>query len=197
MFLLIPAVVIGLILSGCAPRDRYERKLKKGLESGERSDSLFMGIYLGMTSKQFYAHCWDLNKKGLIKQGAGNKSVEYQVNTELKHPGLMNFYPTFVNDRIYEMPVSFKYKGWAPWNKELSAENLQKDILRWFEKKYGSGFMKVKHPVHGVVWVKIDGNRRITVFRRDELLVWAYFTDMSVPGPKDMIPENVPNDSIQ
>ena len=68
--------------------------LEKELASGERQDTLFLGIYFGMTNRDFFTHCWELNKQQIIKQGNGNISVEYQVK-EMKYRALMNFYPRF------------------------------------------------------------------------------------------------------
>jgi hypothetical protein len=149
------------------------------LASGVRYDSLFMGIYLGMSEKEFYTHCWKLNKEGLIRQGSANLSVAYQTGGELKHPATMNFYPVFEDGKIVEMPVRFTYNGWAPWNKELSSEKLAEDIHDWYEKVYGEGFITVKHPERGKAFVKIDGNRRITIFHEADLRAWAIFTDMA------------------
>jgi hypothetical protein len=92
----------------------------------------------------------------------------------------MDFYPEFVNGKIYELPVCYLYNGWAPWNKKLSSDSLQVDVLKWFEKQYGKGFMEVKHPKRGLAFVKIDGNRQISIFKEDDLHVWAIFTDMLV-----------------
>jgi hypothetical protein len=171
-------LIIGFILSGCSPKAKYERRLKHELASGVRYDSLFMGLYLGMPDKDFYNQCWKLNRKGLIRQGSTNTTVEYQTRNELKYPGIMNFYPTFVKGKITEMPVRFVYSGWAPWNKKLSADSLQSDVLELYKKQYGGDFFEVKHPVKGMAYIKIDGNRRISIFKEDELHVWAVFTDM-------------------
>lgn len=186
-----------IMIIGCTPRARYERMMQRELASGERHDSIFMGMYLGMTSKDFYMHCWDLNRKGLIRQGLNNTTVQYQMKDELPHPAVMDFYPRFMNDRIYEMPVRYKYNGWAPWNKELSSTALQKDLLKIYEKKYGKGFIKVEHPVQGKAFVKIDGNRKITLFTNDQLHVWAYFTDLTVSRELNAIPDTTMQDSIQ
>jgi len=188
-----------VLITGCSPRARYERKLERETKSGIRHDSLFMGLYFGMTSKDFFIHCWGLNKKGIIRQSDNNTSVEYKIEKELDHPAVMNFYPTFRDDRIIEIPVRFKYRGWAPWNKKLSAGKLQEDVLQWYRKKYGYRFIKVSHPMRGSVYVRIDGNRRITIYKTDELYVWAYFTDLSVSDTKDsdVAPDNVPQDTIQ
>lgn len=176
-------IFIGFVLSGCSPKSKYDRKLKHELASGVRNDSLFLGLYLGMPEKDFYTHCWQLNQKGLIKQGPKNTTVEYLLKNELNYTGTMNFYPNFINGKISEMPVRFVYTGWAPWNKKLSADSLQADVLTWYKKKYGDNFMKVDHPERGPAYVQLSGNRRITIFKENDMNVWAVFTDMSVAKP--------------
>lgn len=198
--LILLILVSGFVISGCSPRARYERRLKHELASGVRYDSLFLGLYFRMPEKEFYIHCWKLNQKGLIKQGESNTTAQMKLKNELKYPALMDFYPRFMDGKIYEMPVSFKYEGWAPWNKKLSSANLQNELLGWYEKVYGHGFMKVKHPKHGIAYVKIDGNRRITIFVEDDLHVWALFTDLSQKRDWSNIspvPENIQNDTIK
>lgn len=174
------ALVAGLIIFGCSPRSKYDRMLQDELASGVRHDSLFMGLYFGMPQKDFYTHCWMLNREGVIKQGTGNTTVEYELKDELKYPATMDYYPDFVQKKIFEIPVRFMYNGWAPWNKELSSGKLQLDVLRLYEEIYGEGFIKVKHSKWGMAYVKIDGNRRITIFKQDDLHVWTVFTDMLV-----------------
>lgn len=188
---IISVLISGLFIFGCSPRAKYERKLNRELSGGERYDSLFMGIYLGMTDKEFYTHCWKLNKEeGLIKQGPNNTTVEYQTKDELKHPATLNFYPGFHNSKIFEMPVKFVYNGWAPWNKRLSADSLQIDVLNWYKEIYGPDFFRIKHKEHGIAYVKIDGNRRISIFKKDEMTVFAVFTDMMVKKElNDSIPK--------
>jgi hypothetical protein len=197
-------LISAFLIFGCSPRSKYEHRLKREMAKGERHDSLFMGLYLGMPDKEFYTRCWQLNRKGLIKQGSNNASVEYITKDELKHAGTMNFYPTFVEGKIYEMPVKFAYSGWAPWNKDLSSDKLQQDVLAWYQKVYGRGFIRVRHPKNGVAYVKIDGNRRITIFKEGDLNVWAIFTDMSVnkrlndtTTGSGTVPENINSDSIK
>lgn len=177
---IISLMIFSFVNSGCTPKARYERKLKQELAKGVRYDSLFMGLYLGMPQKDFYTHCWELNRMGIIRQGSNNTTVEYQITNELKYPASMNFYPNFVDNRIAEMPVKFAYSGWAPWNQKLSSDSLQIDVVKWFVKMYGNHFMKVNHPKRGTAFIKLDGNRRITIFRENEMNVWAIFSDMSV-----------------
>jgi len=174
-----PAVVAIILMGSCKPGSRYEYRLKKELASGVRHDSLFMGMYLGMTDKDFYTLCWELNREGVIRQSHSNTSVQFHPGEQLNHPATMNFYPKFVDGKIAEMPVQFSYDGWAPWNKELSSARLVEDIREWYEKEYGKGFIAVTHPVRGKAFTKIDGNRRITIYQEDDLYAWAVFTDMT------------------
>jgi len=178
------AAAMLLLTLGCTPKARYERALKRELESGVRNDSLFFGISFGMTPKEFYTHCWNLNKQGLVRQASDNRSVLYIMESELRHKAHMNFYPTFNSNRIVEMPVSFNYAGWAPWNKKLAADSLQVDLLKWCTENYGGDFIKVKHPSHGAAYVKIDGNRRITVYKENYFKVWVVFRDMTAEMPE-------------
>ena len=48
------------------------------------------------------------------------------------------------------------------------------------------------HPLKGPAFVKVDGNRRITIFKTDDLYVWAVFTDLLVK--KDSANEVIPYD---
>lgn len=173
-----------LLMEGCSPGARYEYRLKRELASGIRYDTLFMGFHLGMTDKDFYTLCWELNREGIIRQSTNNTSVEYDPADKLNHPSTMTFYPKFEDGKIVEMPVQFSYDGWAPWNKELSSSALTEDIKRWYEEEYGPGFIKVTHPVKGKAFTKIDGNRRITIYQEDDLYAWAIFTDMAAEGVK-------------
>jgi hypothetical protein len=177
LILMVTAAVASLMLSAC--KSDYERLVERELASGVRHDSIFMGIYLGMSAKDFYAQCWELNKQKLIRQGNSNTSVLYEM-TELKHKADMNFYPTFNGDKILEMPVIFSYTAWAPWNKELWSDSLILDVKNLMEKWYGPGFIKLEHPEKGIRWVKVDGNRRIMLWKEDDQQVKALYTDLTM-----------------
>ncbi len=179
------AALAALLAGGCTPAKKYERQLKRGLASGIRYDSLFMDLSLGMTENEFFDVCWDMNRNGLVRQALDNRSVEYKMKDELKFPAVMNFYPVFAEEKIWQMKVSFIYDGWAPWNKEQSATNLALDVKHWYEKIYGNGFITVAHPLFGEAYTKIDGNRRITIYIENDQLVWAIFTDMSSEAAKE------------
>jgi hypothetical protein len=171
--------------SACGDADMkdYRRLVSKEMATGKRVDSLFFGIHFGMTSKEFYAHCWELNKKGLLTDGLNNMAVLYKLNrNELRHNGSMNFYPQFYENRIVKMPVTFQYDGWAPWNKNLFADSLKEDVLHLYKKWYpgGNPFIKMEDEKRGTIYIKVDGNRRITIGRYNDLQVKVDYTDLSV-----------------
>lgn len=174
--------VLFLTLNRCNQTGKYNKMVKEGLESGERHDTIFLGLYLGMPSKDFYSHCWELNKQGMIRQGVGNTSVLYELSDELKATVEVNFYPNFYEDKIYEMPVTFRYKAWAPWNRQFSGDTLHLELRDIFQEWYGKGFMEIDHPQKGKAFVKVDGNRRISLYKgnNDDGIVWALYTDMSL-----------------
>ena len=182
------AVVTVFFLASCQRKSEYTKMVDRELAKGVQVDSLFLGIKFGMTSKDFYSHCWELNKQHIIKDGFGNTSVLYKLN-ELKSPVAMLFYPTFQDNKIVEMPVIFFYEAWAPWNEQFSADNLQLDLVKLFEKWYGPGFLEEPHPsVKGdKVFIKVDGNRRIMIFKAGEQNVKALFTDLLHKQNKDSI----------
>lgn len=134
-----------------------------------------------MSKKKFYKHSWNLNDKGLVRQGPENKAVYYKLENELDHPAQMYFYPSFYNGRVYQMRVKFEYRNWAPWNKNLYADSLQVEVLELFREWYGNGFsqkiLKENKP-EKTLYVKKDGNRRITVTTKGSKSVVAFITDV-------------------
>ena len=164
---------------------RYNTLIKKELNSNKKINDIFFGISLGMTSKDFYMHCWDLNKKGMFTDGLGNTSVSYALkNKELQYLAEMNFYPEFHSGKIYSMWARFQYLGWSPWTKHLGSDDLLPDVLKLYQKWYPSGnpFITIKDEKRGVIYVKVDGNRRIIIGRYDDVQVKADYTDLSVKG---------------
>ncbi len=152
---------------------------KYGFGSEKNNDSLFLDIYLGMEQKAFYDYCWEMNRQKKLTHGPTNQNVEYHI-TEAKHPITMRFYPSFHEGRINEMPVTYTYESWAPWNRAFQSDSLMVEMLGLFKKWYGDDFKVLDHPTMGKVYYKFDGHRRINLFIRDDQFVQAVFTDMRV-----------------
>ncbi|NND33064.1 MAG: hypothetical protein HKN76_10775, partial [Saprospiraceae bacterium] len=65
---LITAILTMLLIQSCQQNEYYRMEARE-LASGDRNDTLFFGLHLGMSSKEFYTHCWDLNQQGIVRQG--------------------------------------------------------------------------------------------------------------------------------
>ncbi len=168
-------LVVGFIVLMISCNNRQKREAEE-----KKYDSLFLGISLGMGKKAFFDHCWDYNRKKILTHGPTNQNVEYRLSTELNSPVSMRFYPSFYEDKIYEMPVTFTYESWAPWAPQFKADILFKHILPLFKKWYGDDFKELDHPTMGKVYYKMDGKRRINLFLKDDQFVQAVFTDLKV-----------------
>jgi hypothetical protein len=163
---------------------QYNKLVDSELAAGRRADTIFFGIYFGMPSKEFFVHCWNLNKKGLFTDGNNNTAVLYKLRRhELKFPASMNFYPEFNADKINRMLVTFDYDSWAPWNKETFSDKLLPDVLNLYKKWYprGNAFIEMEDKEKGrKIYIKVDGNRRIIIGRYNDRVVRADYTDMLV-----------------
>jgi len=85
-----------ILLAACqsSDMDQYRALVKKELNKNKKVDDIFFGISLGMSSKDFYVHCWNKNKEGVFTDGPNNTSVLYRLQKdELPHDAEMYFYP--------------------------------------------------------------------------------------------------------
>lgn len=174
------ALIVALaLLSSC--QSEYEKIESRELASGKTVNEIFLGLELGMDKKKFYETCWDLNKEGVLSNGPGELSIEYNAQLPSSKPAKMRFYPKFEDDKIYMMPVEFTYDGWAPWNEDLAVEKLREDVVSFYEQWFGSGFFEVTNEDKSqIVFVKIDGNRRIRIFKKHESIIRAEIVDLKV-----------------
>ena len=185
MRLLIYFLLLTLLAASCTDSGfrKYETLSKTEVASGKRVDSLFFGFYFGMTSKDFFSACWQQNKNGVFTDGQNNMYVLYKMkNNELKHPASMNFYPDFYQNKIYKMRVLFQYDAWAPWNKQLYSDSLLPHVLELYKMWYkdGNQFIRIHDKEKGTIYVKVDGNRRITIGRYDDMVIKVDYTDLLI-----------------
>ena len=180
-----PLINILILLTGmlasCNHSSTYSRLVKTELAKHKRCDDLFMGIRLGMTSKEFFSYCWEMNKKGLFTDGTNNTSVLYKIDTGFVHPVFMNFYPGFHEGRISNFTATFAFEAWAPWNKPLSSDNLLPGVVSMYRQWLpGNDFLTMKDPHKGTIYVKVDGNRRIIIGRYDDQYVKVDCSDLLI-----------------
>ena len=182
----VAVIAICVVAFGCekSPEERYKELEKQELAKKERYDSLFFEIYLGMTNREFGQYCFDEHLNGKFMQG-GKKSgswVEAKLPTELAFPAAINFFPEYENNRIAKMNASIYYLDSVSFPEgTFSDDSLLNDVLNYLDEGYGEGHFKIKSPYTYTddVYVKIKGNRRITI-SLDKIghMVNLWFVDM-------------------
>ncbi len=176
MMVLIMAVCI--MTMNC--KNEYHQLVEQELEKNIRNDTLFIGLQFGMSAREFFDYCWELNKSGLVSEGFSNMSVLYKLARFGKRYDI-NFYPNFLNDKIVSLPVDYSYEVTAPWNPKYSVDSLFIEVVAMQKELYGNDFLKIADPKRGAAFVRVDGNRRISIFKNiDRNNVTVLFRDLSV-----------------
>jgi len=171
-------ISISLSISACNDKSEYEQIITEELNKPVRIDSLFMGYHFGMSKDKFYDHSWKLNRRKLITNGTGAsilKEIDY-----LKHPAKMYFYPGFYENKIHQMRAVYSYNGWAPWNKNLSADSLKNDVINYYQKNWNADFQQLKDRSENIHTVSIQGNREIEITELDNGAVEMLIRDLRV-----------------
>ncbi len=185
-------VFLVIVLTSCNDSGKYHKLVEQELASNIRNDTLLQDIRFGMNKREFFAHCWELNKKGVFKEGSGNATVFYEMekNDKKFH---VNFYPNFSEGKIIELPVEYTYPAFAPWNPKYSLDLLQKEIVDFYVEKYGPDYLEIKSKKadNGVAYVWIDGNRRISIYKNiSRNSVTALYFDLSSKKALDVAPND-------
>jgi len=173
------------VLGGCFQSD-YTKLVNAELAKGIRMDSVLFGINLGDTRDEFYGKCYDLNQQRLVTEGPNGATVQYLFKDSLFHDETTEmrllFIPAFdKDDKIMEMNLEFSYRAWAPWNEQYHSEKLKDKVLKllmlWYK---GNDFIIIKIKENDVP-VKLDGNRRMLVYVKDEQNVVVKVQDILHP----------------
>lgn len=182
----------GLILAilpflwGCN-QSEYDRVVAQELATGVEHTEMLFDLKIGLSKKEFYGKCWQLNKDKLVSQGPSNQYVRHVLDSvsPIYNPSSkmeMLFFGLFDEEDIMRgMRFRFSYTAWAPWNKELQPEQLQEEIKTMMMTLFpGNDFFNLEKQVNdSPIAVKIDGNRLITVFVFDNRFVQAYIEDLN------------------
>ena len=172
----------------CEIESEYSKLLKKELKSGKSFNDLVLGLKIGQTKDDFYEICADLNKKKLITSGARNLYPEYILypKDSVKNGKKirMSFMGIFDNDRIMKgMDIRFNYYSWIAWREEYNSDNLINEIKDTLQLLYpGYNFIEIDLKLdskNNLAYVKIDGNRQITMYKIDGRDVAVIIEDVS------------------
>jgi hypothetical protein len=172
-----------LLFSGC--ESDYTKLVKSELAKGIRKDSILLGIRFGDTRNEFNGKCFDLNKQHLAMEGEGG-SIQYLFRDSLVHrkatPIRLLFVPAFDEKEILtNLDLKFNYVGWAPWNRHLQADSLETKIKQLLMRWYGGNEFVTAHVNDSEIPVKLDGNRRIVIYRDEPQNVVVKIQDILHP----------------
>lgn len=163
------------------------------MAKGVIHDSLLFGMKFGDHKQDFFKTCWQLNQKGIVNNGPGNKTVKYKLPLKADAPAenemTLLFFGDFNTENIMTgMDLEFYYNAWSLWNKSLQSDKLLPVVMDSLKKWYpGNDFIRVPLKNDSLeLFVKVDGNRRITIKPIDhESIIKAKIDDLRYVLEKD------------
>jgi len=167
-----------------ACESEYSQMVKDGLASGKVHEDLILGLKMGQTQKEFYDHCWQLNKKKIVSQGSGNRFARHimLLDSTVQAPKKVDmlFYGIFDEEKIMNgMHMKFSYIKWSPWNEDFQSDVLIKELKDKYLKKYGgNSFIEITVNDDVKAYTKIDGNREILIYPNSDKDVTVKIQDL-------------------
>ena len=98
---LINCIVLAILIAllGCKSDTDLVALAQRELKSGVINDSLFLGLRFGMERREFFDHCWKINRQGIVTHGTENMSVMYMSDDASHKKIAFNFYPAVQNNK--------------------------------------------------------------------------------------------------
>ena len=177
-------LLLGLILlSAC--RSEYEQMVIRESKTGVYHDSLLFDYTFGISRDLFFKMTHDLNKQKLVTQGAGTQKVLYvfQPGEFPSDPEeiWMHFDGIFNDDKdLVGMELLFSYPKWFLGTEKYGSEQLIPSLKQYFQGRFpGNDFVPIDIGLEEIVpLVKIDGNRQIVIFPKDDKDVIVKIEDL-------------------
>ncbi len=178
--------ILSLIVIFCScGESEYTKLVKNEFESGKRYDSLLFNIKFEDQQKDFFAKCWQLNSQGLVTHGPNNSSVQYVFKDSLSHDTpttvVLLFYPKFdEKNQLNNLDMEISYSAWSPWNRAYQSDSLLVKVVDMMERWYGGNpfiYVDIEKNNHEIP-IKVDGNRRIILRKKDDQTVLAVIQDI-------------------
>ncbi len=161
--------------------NEYLQVLEEESQREETFDSLIFGVHFKMTQNMFYAYCHDMHLKGIFN-GTSNYQVVVRLTEGFKRPVDLIFFPRFDKPFIEFLQARFGYASASAFNKDHGSGVLIEEVIREMMKWYGGrDFVKIppQYSFGKPYYIKIDGNRKITLRENDSLTeVVAIYEDL-------------------
>lgn len=165
---LITLLLISLSATGCRNEPNYAGLVAQELARAAQVDQLVLGLHFNMPMETFFRYCFEMNQQGLFFQNQGDAQVLYTYQEEFGTPVDFVFFPVGGHQSIQELEGAMTYQSWAPFTRDFTAEKLQQEVIRYFEKELGGrSFIPIDHPLQywPKAYVKLDANRKILLYR--------------------------------
>jgi len=172
-----------LLVHSC--KSDYQKLVETELATGKIFSELPFDLEFGMTKKEYFEECWTLNKEGVIGAGPGNQYAMHMLMpegiTDSLYTVRMLFYGMFDEETImHGMDMKMEFVAWSPWNKEFQSPQLVSALENHFAAIYpGNDFVSVNVNKEVNARVKVDGNRRITMYPLSDQKVAVKIVDMN------------------
>jgi len=173
---------IGLFFIAC--ESEYSRTVKNELKTEVVHEDLILGLKIGQTQKEFYDHCWQLNKEKIVHQGPGNRFARHYLLLDSTAQDSkkvdMLFYGIFDEEKVmHGMHMIMSYVGWSPWAKEYQANILLEELKKKYLREYaGNPFIEITIDEDIKAYAKVDGNRQIVLYPSSDKDVTVKIQDL-------------------
>ena len=175
-------LLMSILLVSC--KSEYDKIVKAELAKGESITELPLGLRTGMTKKEYFADCWQMNSDAKISQGPGNQYAQYFLLPQASQDSIdmirMLFYGMFDEKEImHGLDMIMEFITWSPWNEAYHSPALISTLEQEYMTTYqGNKFITVKVNEEVDARVKVDANRRITIYPLSERKVAVKIVDL-------------------
>ncbi len=178
--------LIAAALTGCkkednSPLGRYRSALIAGLEAETGPREAMLGIEIGITDREYFDRCTELNRLTLITMGGGSNLVDHRLVNDLDRPATLSFWPVFLGEnprRVQAVQFNVIYDDWSPWNKDAYADSLLPQVRDYFARTLETELQELNHPVNGTVYVSVEGLRHVALWAKDETTITGQIIDL-------------------
>ncbi|WP_116124575.1 hypothetical protein [Lewinella sp. IMCC34183] len=168
------------------PLGRYRSAVAAGQDAPLTAPATVLGIDLGMTDREYYDRCTELNRQELISVGRGGNESQFVMQNDLDRPARMLFRPMFsgADPRILDAVLAeFVYQDWSPWNRDANASHLLPEVADYLTRTLDTELIEIDHPRRGKTFAGVEGGRLVAIWMADSSSVTATIANLgSLPA---------------
>jgi len=151
---------------------------REGAVAGKKAcancDTLYLGYRFGMDQEEFFDHCRQLNREGILFEGDELNTVTRELDFSVK--ARVYIKPVFDDaDRIYQLDMLFQYNVLPMFRPDLTPVKLRRETLAYMEQSGGLKLKPKEHPVLKHVWEQVEGYRRVRLFHQGDRIKVEYY----------------------